>query len=351
MRLARVARFVTLIAVSVIAIGATACGGESSPSPLPIPLPTPTLPALVVSCPADVQVQSPDGQPVAVPLPLAAAAGGAPPIQLVSGAPEKFSVGQTPVTYTATDSVGQIGSCTFQVVVSALPPVPRLSVTKFLAFGDSLTEGKTSLANGILVLTLPTAYTFGLQDLLARRYVAQAFSVVNEGYGGESTRDGTIRFPGTLSIMRPEVVLLMHGANDLLNLGSSGVADAVDNMGVMIRQAQGAGARVLVGTLPPQIPDSRRGTAAAIVPVFNDRLKQIVTQERAVFVDVFAAFQGDVSLIGPDGLHLSEAGYQRVAQAFFDAIRATFEVPVVPLPPTGAIYCGECTDARPATQP
>lgn len=328
-------------AVCALAAGAASCGGESSP--LPLPIPTPTVNALVLSCPADVQVQSPDGQPVVVPLPLAAAAGGAPPIQLVSGAPERFPVGQTTVSYTATDSVGQNGSCTFQVTVLAPLPIPKLSVTKFLAYGDSLTEGKTSLANGILVLTLPTAYTFSLQDLLARRYVTQAFSVVNEGYGGETTRDGVVRLPGTLSTMRPEVMLLMHGANDLLNLGSSGVAAAVENMGVMTRQAQGAGASVLVANLPPQIPGSRRGTAADVVPVFNDGVKQMSSQERAVLVDVFGAFQGDLSLVGPDGLHLSEAGYQRVAQAFFDAIKATFEVPA---PTTPAIYCRECTTAR-----
>jgi lysophospholipase L1-like esterase len=206
------------------------------------------------------------------------------------------------------------------------PPPPRLTVTKFLAFGDSLTEGKTALASGVLMLTLPDAYTFKLQDLLARRYTTQAFSVVNEGLGGESTLQGKRRLPGTLASLQPEVVLLMEGANDLLAFGNNGVRDAIDNLGDMISLGQSAGARVLIATLPPQRPDSLRGTAAAVVPAFNDGIRHIAAQQNAVLVDVFAAFRGDLSLVGPDGLHLNELGYQRIAEAFFDVIRTRFEL-------------------------
>jgi lysophospholipase L1-like esterase len=46
-------------------------------------------------------------------------------------------------------------------------------------------------------------------------------------------------------------------------------------------------------------------------------------------VDVHAAFGGTASsdLIGADGLHPTEAGYQRMADAFFAVIKATLEVP------------------------
>ena len=44
--------------------------------------------------------------------------------------------------------------------------------------------------------------------------------------------------------------------------------------------------------------------------------------EGAIFVDVYAAMLPDVNtLIGVDGLHPTEAGYQRIAETFFAAIR------------------------------
>jgi lysophospholipase L1-like esterase len=44
----------------------------------------------------------------------------------------------------------------------------------------------------------------------------------------------------------------------------------------------------------------------------------------ATFVDVFAQF--DLSLIGQDGLHPTEAGYDRLATIFQSAISNAFEV-------------------------
>ena len=43
-------------------------------------------------------------------------------------------------------------------------------------------------------------------------------------------------------------------------------------------------------------------------------------------VDLEAAFAGDEkSLIGPDHLHPNPAGYQRIAETFFEAIVAKYE--------------------------
>jgi lysophospholipase L1-like esterase len=50
-------------------------------------------------------------------------------------------------------------------------------------------------------------------------------------------------------------------------------------------------------------------------------------EEGAVLVDLYEAFAGQVdALIGGDGLHPNEAGYQHMAETFFAAIRARLEV-------------------------
>jgi hypothetical protein len=45
------------------------------------------------------------------------------------------------------------------------------------------------------------------------------------------------------------------------------------------------------------------------------------------FIDTEGAFAGDLTLLGPDGLHPNAAGYERMAQAFHDRIVAKYEVP------------------------
>jgi lysophospholipase L1-like esterase len=51
-------------------------------------------------------------------------------------------------------------------------------------------------------------------------------------------------------------------------------------------------------------------------------------------VELYTAFQGQEStLLGLDGLHPNEAGYQRMAELFFEAIRQKLEVPLLRIQP------------------
>jgi lysophospholipase L1-like esterase len=53
----------------------------------------------------------------------------------------------------------------------------------------------------------------------------------------------------------------------------------------------------------------------------------MVAGEEATVVDIYAAYGGVAStdLIGPDGLHPTDAGYSKIAGTFFDAIRQRLE--------------------------
>jgi lysophospholipase L1-like esterase len=66
-------------------------------------------------------------------------------------------------------------------------------------------------------------------------------------------------------------------------------------------------------------------TAALIVP-FNAQLVPLAQASGATVVDLYSAFVSDApDWIGPDGLHLTVAGYQEMAQLFFSAIRTNFD--------------------------
>ena len=208
-------------------------------------------------------------------------------------------------------------------------------MTKFLAFGDSITEGKTTSSFNLHAMTLgpcgtgdqqfcqAVSYPFKLQALLASRYTDQKIDVWNAASGGEQAANGLPRLDDALREVMPEVLLLMDGANDLIAFGEPGIPQAVEAIRVLVRDAMAHGAKVMLATLPPQVPNTQRGGAAPFLFKFNDSLKSMGVQEGAYIVDIYAGF--DVSLQGPDGLHPSDAGYTRIAEIFRDRIRETFE--------------------------
>jgi lysophospholipase L1-like esterase len=213
------------------------------------------------------------------------------------------------------------------------PNPPRISHTRFLAFGDSFTAGEvtnpTSAApSGIhkLVLVPTASYPAQLQSRLQTAYSSQAVSitVINSGEPSERILDGNQRFPGVFDANHPEVVLLMEGANGLPQVGpdiSTGI------MRIMVQKAKDGGARVYVGSMIPQVAGRPRATT----PVgellnYNNTLQIMSTQESVTYVDLYNAMLPDAAtLIGSDGLHPTEAGYRRIADLFFAAIQRELE--------------------------
>jgi lysophospholipase L1-like esterase len=213
-------------------------------------------------------------------------------------------------------------------------PSPRLSHTRFLAFGDSFTAGEvtnpTSIAPsspiGKLVLVPSASYPAVLETRLRVTYSHQAIliDVTNAGLASERILDGAQRFPSVYDDTRPEVVLLQEGANGLPQVGpdiSTGV------MRTIVHYAKDRGSRVFVGSMLPQVPGRPRGnTPVSELLNYNATLQLMAQQEGVVFVDLYNAMLPDAaSVIGSDGLHPNEAGYRFIAQLFFEAIRRELE--------------------------
>ena len=127
-----------------------------------------------------------------------------------------FDIGSTRVTCGASDALQQTANCAFQVTV--LGP-PKLAVTRFLAFGDSITAGVVSSSTGGTRLDVHNAYPARLQRGLASRYLTQNMRVINAGMPGEEASEAVGRFNADLGRYRPEVALLMEGTNDLDVIG------------------------------------------------------------------------------------------------------------------------------------
>jgi lysophospholipase L1-like esterase len=222
--------------------------------------------------------------------------------------------------------------------VTVNAPLPQLTTTKFLAFGDSLTAGEVSQPTGgrsvdsarniRLVLVPSAAYPTQLLALLRTRYTAQSaqLQVTNAGRPGEWAEDGALRLPGVLSSNRPEAVLLLQGVNELFALGVPGVARASRAIDTMAREVRGRGARLFLATLPPSRSTGPAAVTNTLIQSLNAQIRTTARGENAVLVDLHQALSADVNrYIGIDGIHPTEAGYQRMADIFFAAIREELE--------------------------
>lgn len=313
----------------VAALAAAACG--DSPT-----APTPPPPAqLTLTCPIAQSAVSPAGQPVAVTWQGPVATGGTPPITVACtpASGSSFPVGVTFVGCAATSAApGQSASCSFTVTVTR---APQLAVTKFMAFGDSITHGTKSDPAPFLAFPVPPpvySYPSQLQPILASRYVGQALVVSNEGWPGEFIDTGLKRLPGAFTDNGPEVVLLLEGANDLLNSPSSAttqyIAGKLRDM-VRVCRTRTTADRVLLANFPPQFIGSppNRGAGWAFVPELNGRIASVAASEGATLVDLYTPMNADVKrYIGQDGLHPTEAGFTLMAQTFAAVIQQKFDV-------------------------
>ena len=208
----------------------------------------------------------------------------------------------------------------------------RLSRTRFMAFGDSLTTGEITAPISIgsapisrLVVVPGAAYPAQLQSILIARYANQASSirVANAGAGGETVIGGALRFAGTLDEELPEAVLILEGVNSLGAIGPDVSATLIRDM---VRAAHARRLRVFVASMIPTIGGRLRSQNAAQLEVFNARLLQMTVEEGALFVDLYNGMMREAgTLIGVDGLHPTEAGYRRIAEIFAAAIGSALE--------------------------
>jgi lysophospholipase L1-like esterase len=251
------------------------------------------------------------------------------------GSGSSFPIGATTVTCTATDSLSRTATCTFDVNISKLP---TLSKTRFLAFGDSITAGEVSFPVSVSPITgqmvtkqvvVPAAsYPTVLLFTLRGRYAAQAsaMEVFNYGIGGEKVIDSRNRYFSALNATKPDVLLLMEGANDI-PLGADGAASsAAAEIRIWVAEAKARGIRVFLATPTPGRPGNRQIQPVLLVD-YSNRMRRVAEQEAVTLVDLYSLMLPDAQrYIGVDGLHPNEAGYARIADLFFQAIQSALEV-------------------------
>jgi lysophospholipase L1-like esterase len=318
------------VAVAVLLAG---CGSPNEPAPTPA--------APTISCPANITIRGVPGGTQSVTYPAPSVTGGAPPVTMTctptSGA--SFGMGTTAVSCTAADAASRQSQCSFSVTLTPLV----LSVTKFVAFGDSLTEGENGrrLTLGLGFIDPTATYPVYLESMLNTEFPGQSITVPNRGHSGDTIEVGIEKLPSVLAGEHPGALLLLMGYNNLRFVCDPGVSNspgcgqAITDVSLGMRELIRIGKRpeygvryIFVSTLTPPgqllgIPPDRRIANDAIVRA-NSQISSMVRAEGVTLVDTYPTFLGhEADYVDQDGLHLRPVGYQALADSFFSVIRTT----------------------------
>lgn len=170
--------------------------------------------------------------------------------------------------------------------------------TKIVAFGDSITYGHG--------LAREKSYPSILETLLGT-------AVINEGISGETSTRGLQRLPQVLENHKPQILIICHGGNDILQ--KSSLVTAKENIAKMIQLAKQKNIHViLVGV--PKFEILTLSTAEFYYELskeFNVPLEDTVLEQVL-----------DNPEFKLDKVHPNEAGYRMLANKLASIVANTY---------------------------
>ncbi len=163
-----------------------------------------------------------------------------------------------------------------------------------LAFGDSLTYG-----TGV---TAVDSYPSALSEAIGR-------TVVRSGVPGELSDSGRKRLPGVLRDTQPDLVLLLHGGNDILRRRP--LAGVEQNLAAMIELCRDAGAEVVLIAVPG------RSVSLSAPPLYEALAERFeIPLVDGVLSDLLLT-----PSMKSDAVHLNAAGYSALADTIAETLR------------------------------
>jgi len=189
----------------------------------------------------------------------------------------------------------------------ALPPAQRTVVM----MGDSITDNwaRPEFGNGLF----------------------DANGMIGRGISGQVTAQMLVRFPADVLALKPRVVHIMAGTNDIAeNQDPYDPAATVGNLQAMITLAKANGMKVIVGSVPPATSFAwrpSRGNQLQTIKMLNDWIKAACAKQKLVYADYFSVLQGPDGGLRPDlgingdSVHPNAAGYAVMAPVLLAAVK------------------------------
>jgi lysophospholipase L1-like esterase len=200
---------------------------------------------------------------------------------------------------------------------------------RIVALGSSSTAGSGATAPD-------RTYPAQLEQLLRHRFPAARIEIVNRGRGGETVAANLARIDRDVLALQPDLVIWQVGTNDALR----GIPLATIRAGLQegITKLRATGADVVL--LDPQPLNSKIQEAAVervealLVDVANATKTVLLPRHRLMDYWVESGQFTPTSLLGPDGLHMTDASYRCLAERIADLFP-------MPAPPTARPAVGQ----------
>ena len=175
------------------------------------------------------------------------------------------------------------------------------------------------------VVFMGNSITQGWIDMIPEFFAGRHY--INRGIGGQTTPQMLIRFRQDVIHLRPKVVVILAGINDIAgNTGPSSLEMIEDNLHSMTELAQANGIEVVLCSVLPALDFPWRPgmDPAGKVVELNKRIEAYASKKGAVYCDYFTAMvderNGLPAELSGDGVHPNEAGYAIMAPLVEKAI-------------------------------
>ncbi|HXE35300.1 MAG TPA: SGNH/GDSL hydrolase family protein [Verrucomicrobiae bacterium] len=188
---------------------------------------------------------------------------------------------------------------------NTLLTLPSPGETRVVFMGDSITEGWGMKATA----TSP-----------ARSEFFPGKPYINRGISGQTTPQMLVRFRQDVILLKPKVVVLLAGTNDIAeNTGKETLEEIGNNIASMSDLARANGIRVvLCSVLPASDFHWHKGLEPAPkIKALNAWMKDYAAKNGFVYVDYYSPMAnsegGLKAELSPDGVHPNKAGYELMA--------------------------------------
>ena len=206
----------------------------------------------------------------------------------------------------------------FRDADKSLPP-PAQGETRVVFMGDSITEG------------------WGMKGTATTPDRGEFFPgkpYINRGISGQTTPQMLVRFRQDVILLKPQVVVLLAGTNDIAeNTGKESPEEIGNNIASMSDIARANGIRVvLCSVLPASDFHWHKGLEPAPkIKALNAWMREYAAKNGIVYVDYYSSMVNDEgglkAELSPDGVHPNKAGYALMAPLAEEGIAEALKKP------------------------
>jgi len=199
-------------------------------------------------------------------------------------------------------------------------PAPAPGEARVVFMGDSITEGWGLRGTA----TTPDRGAF----FPGKPYI-------NRGISGQTTPQMLVRFRQDVIELKPKVVVLLAGTNDIAeNTGKMTLGEIGNNIASMSELARANGVRVVLSSvLPASEFHWHEGLEPAPkIRALNAWIKEYAAKNGFVYVDYYSRMAnsegGLKAELSPDGVHPNQAGYEIMAPLAEAGIAEALKKPI-----------------------